>query len=62
MKIFKTGDEQFKVVVSPAEGHIFVNCFNETEKALGDWEFPTRMGGEIDEVKALFSAIEAALR
>ncbi|HZL59448.1 MAG TPA: hypothetical protein VFC38_07080 [Stellaceae bacterium] len=62
MQIVKTGDEKFHVMIAPAEGGIFINCMNEAEKALGARAFPSRFGGKFDEVKALFSAIEAALK
>lgn len=61
MQIVKTGDEEFRISMTPAEGRIFINCMNETEKALGR-AFSIRIGGPTDEVKALFNAIEAALK
>ena len=62
MKILKTGDDAYRVTLTPADARIFVNCMNETEKALSPWEFPSRFGAKLDEVKAIFSAIEQQLK
>jgi hypothetical protein len=63
MDIVKTADKSFRLTLTPDEGRIFVSCINETIKVLGKrGDFPIRVGGKIDEVGALSSAIEAALK
>lgn len=62
MQISETANQQLKLVVTPAEARIFVNCFAEVDKAISDNAFQARVGGERDDIKALFSAIQVILK
>ena len=62
MKILKTGAEEYCVTLQPAEARIFINCMNETIKEIAGWEFPTRMGAKVDEIKVVIASLEAALK
>jgi hypothetical protein len=59
--ITRIDKDTVRIVLTPEQGRIFVNCMNEAERTLGPSEFPSRFGASFDEVKTLFSAIEAAL-
>jgi hypothetical protein len=62
MQIIKTGDEQFRMTISPAETHIFINCMNETVRRIPSREYQTRMGAKVDEIKAVVASLEGALK
>ncbi|HZL59446.1 MAG TPA: hypothetical protein VFC38_07070 [Stellaceae bacterium] len=62
MDIVKTADDGFRLALSSDEGRVFVNCIYEATRALGKRDFAIRVGGTTDEVGALSSAIEAALK
>ncbi|MGH7091751.1 MAG: hypothetical protein ACREFQ_22915 [Stellaceae bacterium] len=59
--IIRGEGDRLRVALTRDQARVFVNCMNETEKALDAWEFPSRLGAPLSEVKALFSTIEAAL-
>jgi hypothetical protein len=61
LRIVRLGAQQVRVSLMPEQARIFVNCMVETERVLGPKEFPSRFGATMDEVKSLFSAIEAEL-
>lgn len=61
LTIVSDGKKGFKITLSQAQARIFVNCMSETTKALDARDFPSRIGGKFDEVKALFSQIAANL-
>ena len=61
MKILREGADSFRMTLSSAEARIFVNCMNETIEEIAPYEYATRMGAGIDQVRALIAAIEAAL-
>ena len=62
MKIAKTGSDDYRMSLSPAEVRIFINCMNETINELGGWEYQTRMGAEENDIKEIIGALEAALK
>ncbi len=62
MKILKTGDREFRMTLAPVEVHIFISCMNETIKQIRASEYPTRMGAEVEEIKAVIASLEAALK
>lgn len=62
MQILETTDQQYKLTLTPAEARIFIRCFAEAEKAVGEQDLPIRLFGPLDQIKAIFSAIEAALK
>jgi hypothetical protein len=61
LQISRVGNDEVRVSLTPEQGRIFVNCMHETERVLGPKEFPSRFGAKMDEVKQLFSMIEAHL-
>jgi hypothetical protein len=62
MQIIKTGGEQFRMTVSPAEARIFINCMNETIKRIPSREYQTRVGATPEDMKATIEALEGALK
>ena len=62
MQIAKTGDEQYRVTISPTEAHIFINCMKETMARIPRREYQTRMGATVDEIKAVVASLEPALK
>lgn len=62
MQISEIANKQLKLIVTRVEARIFVSCFAEADKALSDNDFRARVGGGRDEIKALFSTLEAALK
>ncbi|HVA13447.1 MAG TPA: hypothetical protein VNF99_09375 [Stellaceae bacterium] len=61
LQIARLNDDKVRVDLTTEQARIFVNCMNETERVLGPREFPSRFGAKIEEVKGLFSQIEARL-
>jgi hypothetical protein len=62
MQIAKMGDEQFRLTISTEEVRIFINCMNETIKRIPGREYQTRMGAEIQQIKAAINSLEATLK
>jgi len=62
MQIIETTDQRYRLTLTPAEARIFINCFVEAETALGERELPIRLFGPLEQIRAVFSAIEAALK
>lgn len=62
MQILEMADQQYRLILTPAEARTFINCFAEAEKAIGERELPIRLFGPLDQIRAIFSAIEAALK
>jgi hypothetical protein len=54
MKILKTSGDTYRLTMAPQEARIFVNGMKEAEKSLDAWEFPSRFGAKLDDVKAPF--------
>jgi hypothetical protein len=66
MTIEKTGADEYRVTMTPAEARICINCMKETfregpREGIRASEYQTRVGVTIDAVKGVVSAIEAAL-
>lgn len=49
-----------RVALTREQARTFVNCMNETEKAIAMSEFHSRFGAPMSAVKSLFSTIDAA--
>ncbi len=62
MQIVKTGDEQFRMKLTPAEACIFTNCMNETIRRISHRAYQTRMGATPEEITTVIAALEAALK
>jgi hypothetical protein len=62
MQITKTADNEFRVQLTFDESRILINCMNTSLQEIMTSEFQTRTGSYPDEIKAISSAMEAALK
>jgi hypothetical protein len=62
MQIVKTGDEQFRMTLTPMEALVFANGMRETMRRISAREYPTRMGAELEQIRATIASLEAALK
>jgi len=62
MRILKTAEDEFRMILAPAEARIFINCMNETIKQVGARGFHSRMGATVDQIRSVIAALEAALK
>lgn len=61
MKAIRTGEDELRLTLTREDVRVFINSMKETFTGLGDWEYQTRVGIFIDEVKTLVSQLEASL-
>ncbi len=62
MNIIESNEKEAKVSLSHKELKALNNVILETEKALGDWEFPIRMGAELFESRNLREKIVSMIQ
>ncbi len=62
MNIQKTAQDAYRMVLSPAEATIFINCMNETLAQIPAREYQTRMGVEATEIRSMITSLQTALK
>jgi hypothetical protein len=66
MEISRTGNDIFRMRMTPAECRIIVNCMkatfeNDRGEGVAAYEYPVRVGASMDEVRQAISMIEKVL-
>jgi len=62
MKIQRIAEDGYRMTLAAAEARVFINCMKATFDGIGDWEYPTRMSANPQQIKDLVASLEAALK